>query len=178
MVAKNRHINQAIVLLALLILIACDSQRAPVTDQLVLDGSNVSVPLPQRLRTASKIDPEALRGTVTINGVETELQIDATGQFTGQIEVPAQSEIAVQIEFTELFSGQLLTLGRAEKSLITSTDNTVLTLLPEDYDFDSFDFDGDSASNLLERQFNTNPCLLYTSPSPRDLSTSRMPSSA
>eukprot|EP00831_Metopus_contortus_P068265 TRINITY_DN61012_c0_g1_i4.p2 TRINITY_DN61012_c0_g1~~TRINITY_DN61012_c0_g1_i4.p2 ORF type:complete len:139 (+),score=42.63 TRINITY_DN61012_c0_g1_i4:2-418(+) len=25
---------------------------------------------------------------------------------------------------------------------------------------------------------NTNPCLLYTSPSPRDLSTSRMPSSA
>ena len=155
--AKNRHINQAIVLLALLILIACDSQRAPVTDQLVLDGSNVSVPLPQRLRTASKIDPEALRGTVTINGVETELQIDATGQFTGQIEVPAQSEIAVQIEFTELFSGQLLTLGRAEKSLITSTDNTVLTLLPEDYDFDSFDFDGDSASNLLERQFNTNP---------------------
>jgi len=156
-VAKNRHINQAIVLLALLILIACDSQRAPVTDQLVLDGSNVSVPLPQRLRTASKIDPEALRGTVTINGVETELQIDATGQFTGQIEVPAQSEIAVQIEFTELFSGQLLTLGRAEKSLITSTDNTVLTLLPEDYDFDSFDFDGDSASNLLERQFNTNP---------------------
>ena len=157
MVAKNWHINQAIVLLALLILIACDSQRAPVTDQLVLDGSNVSVPLPQRLRTASKIDPEALRGTVTINGVETELQIDATGQFTGQIEVPAQSEIAVQIEFTELFSGQLLTLGRAEKSLITSTDNTVLTLLPEDYDFDSFDFDGDSASNLLERQFNTNP---------------------
>ena len=26
--------------------------------------------------------------------------------------------------------------------------------------------------------FNYNPCLLYTSPSPRDLSTSRMPSSA
>ena len=25
---------------------------------------------------------------------------------------------------------------------------------------------------------NTDPCLLYTSPSPRDLSTSRMPSSA
>ena len=25
---------------------------------------------------------------------------------------------------------------------------------------------------------NMNPCLLYTSPSPRDLSTSRMPSSA
>ena len=30
-------------------------------------------------------------------------------------------------------------------------------------------------SNVLS---NSNPCLLYTSPSPRDLSTSRMPSSA
>ena len=28
------------------------------------------------------------------------------------------------------------------------------------------------------RAYDINPCLLYTSPSPRDLSTSRMPSSA
>ena len=34
----------------------------------------------------------------------------------------------------------------------------------------------ESASQQLKR--NINPCLLYTSPSPRDLSTSRMPSSA
>ena len=35
--------------------------------------------------------------------------------------------------------------------------------------------------NLSESEYNTgvkNICLLYTSPSPRDLSTSRMPSSA
>ena len=33
---------------------------------------------------------------------------------------------------------------------------------------------------LIDKFFNTKPigCLLYTSPSPRDLSTSRMPSSA
>ena len=30
----------------------------------------------------------------------------------------------------------------------------------------------------LINEFNNNSCLLYTSPSPRDLSTSRMPSSA
>ena len=29
-----------------------------------------------------------------------------------------------------------------------------------------------------EKIYNVEPCLLYTSPSPRDLSTSRMPSSA
>ena len=33
----------------------------------------------------------------------------------------------------------------------------------------------DYAINMIRR---TSPCLLYTSPSPRDLSTSRMPSSA
>ena len=32
--------------------------------------------------------------------------------------------------------------------------------------------------NLIKRHTKPNPCLLYTSPSPRDLSTSRMPSSA
>ena len=36
------------------------------------------------------------------------------------------------------------------------------------------DTDLDGLSDLVE----TNTCLLYTSPSPRDLSTSRMPSSA
>ena len=30
----------------------------------------------------------------------------------------------------------------------------------------------------VEHAYNNVPCLLYTSPSPRDLSTSRMPSSA
>ena len=31
---------------------------------------------------------------------------------------------------------------------------------------------------VIEFRLNSNDCLLYTSPSPRDLSTSRMPSSA
>ena len=35
-----------------------------------------------------------------------------------------------------------------------------------------------SLMTLLQLQFYTSICLLYTSPSPRDLSTSRMPSSA
>ena len=36
----------------------------------------------------------------------------------------------------------------------------------------------DSFDKNVEIEFNRNGCLLYTSPSPRDLSTSRMPSSA
>ena len=35
-----------------------------------------------------------------------------------------------------------------------------------------------STNRIENRRSNNNDCLLYTSPSPRDLSTSRMPSSA
>ena len=35
-----------------------------------------------------------------------------------------------------------------------------------------------SAALLVERGWNVEGCLLYTSPSPRDMSASRMPSSA
>ena len=34
------------------------------------------------------------------------------------------------------------------------------------------------ATNIFDDIFDDDSCLLYTSPSPRDLSTSRMPSSA
>ena len=43
------------------------------------------------------------------------------------------------------------------------------------------DWDESSRSGfekIISKLLNINPCLLYTSPSPRDLSTSRMPSSA
>ena len=35
-----------------------------------------------------------------------------------------------------------------------------------------------ACGDVMKLQIKVNPCLLYTSPSPRDLSTSRMPSSA
>ena len=50
-----------------------------------------------------------------------------------------------------------------------------------DYDRESIDAIIDLAQSLAEEQFQpfaAHLCLLYTSPSPRDLSTSRMPSSA
>ena len=47
-----------------------------------------------------------------------------------------------------------------------------------------FDYSGSQAAKALKKEgyrvilVNSNPCLLYTSPSPRDNRTSRMPSSA
>ena len=65
----------------------------------------------------------------------------------------------------------------------------MISILPQPYDFDSFE---PMSDNYQGTHYSLNPkfedanigigsvisCLLYTSPSPRDLSTSRMPSSA
>ena len=51
--------------------------------------------------------------------------------------------------------------------------------LPELASYDAFSHaDPDMVASLLEEAGRFCSCLLYTSPSPRDLSTSRMPSSA
>ena len=55
------------------------------------------------------------------------------------------------------------------------------TFLQAQDEFTDYDFEGSGINVLLDTlAYNTHylACLLYTSPSPRDLSTSRMPSSA
>ena len=52
------------------------------------------------------------------------------------------------------------------------------TALGENYSLTIVVSDGQSQTSLGPLSFSVIPCLLYTSPSPRDLSTSRMPSSA
>ena len=159
MFRKKIYLWRICCLLALLGIAACDSQSKPGVDQVVLDGTSIQVPLPAPLREISAIDPAAVTAVVTVNGIETELQRagQVDGQFAGQITVPARSSFTVVIDFYENFSGLRLNLARAERAVTTTGGNTTLSLQSEDYDFNSFDFDGDNASNLLERQFNTNP---------------------
>lgn len=159
MFRKEIYLWRVFCFLAWLGLTACDSQSKPTVDQVVLDGTSIQVPLPAQLREISAIDPAAVTAVVTVNGIETELQRagQVDGQFTGQITVPARSSFTVVIDFYENFSGLRLNLARAERAITTTGGNTTLSLQSEDYDFNSFDFDSDNASNLLERQFNTNP---------------------
>ena len=64
----------------------------------------------------------------------------------------------------------------------TNSDETIGAMAK--YYSCSFMFDMEKAKVIIEmhdgkvKNINTNPCLLYTSPSPRDRSVSRMPSSA
>ena len=63
---------------------------------------------------------------------------------------------------------------------MSSRDYRTLANSPDGAISDTDTFTYDSASRMLTAESGryTNTCLLYTSPSPRDLSTSRMPSSA
>ena len=52
-------------------------------------------------------------------------------------------------------------------------------IIAEDFDWVTSDMDRQATLSWTSTtSFRINGCLLYTSPSPRDLSTSRMPSSA
>ena len=68
--------------------------------------------------------------------------------------------------------------GYNQTAIIAIIDQA-LEDLPSDIDEDGFDVDIDNCPEIYNpTQADIDDCLLYTSPSPRDLSTSRMPSSA
>ena len=63
----------------------------------------------------------------------------------------------------------------------TATDDDTDNLINFIRGLDTYDQDSDSSTTTIHKLadiYHSNFCLLYTSPSPRDLSTSRMPSSA
>ena len=91
-------------------------------------------------------------------------------------------------QFMKGFVTELDGLGLRDKSNIvllpeqtSSQSETVYTFL-SGYDLDGYifikDSDGFYRTEITEECNQVAYCLLYTSPSPRDLSTSRMPSSA
>ena len=71
-------------------------------------------------------------------------------------------------------------MNLASRILLAEDDNDMRRFLAKalenaGYDVTSYDNGKSAYERLCEEPFT---CLLYTSPSPRDLSTSRMPSSA
>ncbi len=142
-------------------LVACDALEEPASEQIHIlntesTGSELLIAEPLRLRSIRDIDPQAVRALVLVNGVETELQRNASGLFAGQIEVPAQSSFTVSVEYYEWYAGEKLTLAKTEQAVTTSAQDTTLTLQRNDYNY-SFDSDNDGVSNILEREYNTSP---------------------
>ena len=83
------------------------------------------------------------------------------------------------INLNENFSLNEFSFGKLKTSLVTSICNHPNYNYPQCYDLS---IDPKPILSLpyqdLKKRMKDKPCLLYTSPSPRDLSTSRMPSSA
>ena len=90
----------------------------------------------------------------------------------------APSEIGQIIHGTTLATNALIERRGAKTALITTNGFRDVIEMRTESRFEQYDLNLILPEPLLPRQMRYTICLLYTSPSPRDLSTSRMPSSA
>ena len=94
----------------------------------------------------------------TIDKLETKMDLDFSPLFEGiQLDNVLESQSIVEVRKKEIVQTQI------EKSKTSTKSET-----KQDLDFADFNF---TSENMFS-------CLLYTSPSPRDATLSRMPSSA
>ena len=100
----------------------------------------------------------------------------------GTEELPAKFSHSVLDQFKTLIEFELnKKLIKFEQIVVTSTPRRIVLLLEGlvDYAEDKIiERKGPKANSAYLNGCPTNACLLYTSPSPRDQLTSRMPSSA
>jgi len=115
--------------------------------------SSLAISMPEQLRTTLAIDPADIRGVVSVDGVETALVRNLTGGFTAQVDVPARSNIDINIRFYELYSGEELTLASFARNFSVGSTDAPLILRAGDYVYQIHDNDGDGASNFEERKF-------------------------
>ena len=101
-----------------------------------------------------------------------DLEIDYN-RNEGNLELVNQVKKFTTISQMIEFSTMVSTIGREKNKSLFTRIKTVDTKYPL---YGSVDYEPAGAFDRMHNEPNT--CLLYTSPSPRDLSTSRMPSSA
>ena len=86
-----------------------------------------------------------------------------------------ESFVVVEAGITDLEKGQLLTEDEYYEALDEYDDDFTAMMGAEAVQILLSEVDLEKEIQIIKEELN---CLLYTSPSPRDLSTSRMPSSA
>lgn len=156
--SSDRKLLTAGLLLCCLMVNACDSgDTAGSVHGASISGTELSLPLPERIRSISALDPANIEATAIVNGVQISLNADGSGSYRGSIEVPARATFGIQIEFSERFANQKLVLATRSQQVTTGTTDQQLNVSRASYDFDSHDDDNDLASNIVEREEDTNP---------------------
>lgn len=134
-----------------LFVVACDSS----VDQ--LDADSLSLSAPDRIRSARAVDLAAVTATATVNGVEVLLSPSGNGVFSGDVSAPPNTTVPISIQFSELIDGEQLVLATRTQQVNTGNSDEQVILRRSVYNFDAHDADGDSVSNIIEREENTDP---------------------
>ena len=134
-----------------LFVVACDSS----VDQ--LDADSLSLSAPDRIRSARAVDLAAVTATATVNGVEVLLSPSSNGVFSGDVSAPPNTTVPISIQFSELVDGEPLVLATRTQQVNTGNSDEQVILRRSVYNFDAHDADGDSVSNIIEREENTDP---------------------
>ena len=103
---------------------------------------------------------------------------DPLFQGEGHDHSNASQHVAGTDNIEQIAFNPLTSPGNAEVSVARSPDGNVYTYQAGWNDMHIVDVTNSSDPQVVGVYNDPNTCLLYTSPSPRDLSTSRMPSSA
>ena len=94
-----------------------------------------------------------------------------------QLKQSHEKAIAAATKVTAMLSGQNPTVRPASKTLLAGLLNNDILIDGYADDWSAFEL-GARKLDYSMNKISVEPCLLYTSPSPRDATLSRMPSSA
>lgn len=120
----------------------------------------MSVAVPSLLQSVRAVDPDALVPLISINGEEQAVTREGN---TWLVQATVFSNTAViSVEWIEVVRGQNLTLANWTSTQSSLSQNQTITVSSEDYQYLSFDDDGDGISNLDERRTDTDPFVANT----------------
>lgn len=152
---RRSKLIRALGVSAAILIAACDSSVDSPIDR--LDADRIDLLAPERIRNAQAVNPAAITALATVNGVEVLLNPMGDGSYRGDVSVPANTVVPVNIQFSEEVDGEDLVLATQTQQINTGSSDNQLTLRRSAYNYDDHDADGDSVSNIIEREENTNP---------------------
>lgn len=160
-----------LVLLAAILVVGCsDSSRTHVE---IPAGSSAEIGLPFEIGQSRAIVLDNLRAEVTVNSVRIDVDRRSNSSWAGQFNLPESGVANLQASWMELVTvtdvsnnviSREVVIARSDILRLTASSSRTISLGPNDYQSEEFDYDNDGSSNLQERQLNT-PVFDPTNPS-------------